>query len=235
LEPIRSAKKKQRKTRRHKADGVNQGDTINTHKVLATMEDDNNDTTTTTTAAAAKEAIRKRLEVLDVQRRSLEYESEAIVGELTSTSSEQPNAPPMGVDTPLVDREGFPRADIDVLRARTLRSRLVAIRTDHKTLMKQIEEQLAQLAILTTTSSPPPPGINDGSGSDERKPKENEVSARSAEKPKPKFDPLTGKWVVRNWDGSMYVSSSHLGGGPSTRPEVVGANQCSLILLPPFF
>jgi Nas2 N_terminal domain len=189
------------------------------------MEDDNNDnndtTTTTTTAAAAKEAIRKRLEVLDVQRRSLEYESEAIVGELTSPSSEHPNAPPMGVDTPLVDREGFPRADIDVLRARTLRSRLVAIRTDHKALMKQIEEQLAQLAILTTSSSPP--GIN-GSGSDDQKPMEieNEVSARSAEKPKPKFDPLTGKWVVRNWDGSMYVSSSLLIWRPN-RPEIVGA------------
>jgi hypothetical protein len=27
--------------------------------------------------------------------------------------------------------------------------------------------------------------------------------ARSAAKPKPKFDPLTGKWVVANWDGSV--------------------------------
>jgi Nas2 N_terminal domain len=180
------------------------------------MEDDdmNNDNTTTTTAAA-KEAIRKRLEVLDVQRRSLEYESEGIVGELTT--SDQPNVPPMGVDTPLVDHEGFPRSDIDVLRARTLRSRLVAIRTDHKTLMKQIEEQLAQLAILTTTSASAPPG---------KQSKENEVSARSAEKPKPKFDPLTGKWVVRNWDGSMYVSSRHLA-AQAPGPKL----QCSLILL----
>jgi 26S proteasome non-ATPase regulatory subunit 9 len=27
--------------------------------------------------------------------------------------------------------------------------------------------------------------------------------ARTAAKPKPKFDPLTGKWVVANWDGTV--------------------------------
>jgi 26S proteasome non-ATPase regulatory subunit 9 len=30
-----------------------------------------------------------------------------------------------------------------------------------------------------------------------------EEEARKAKKPLPKFDPVTGKWVVRNWDGSV--------------------------------
>lgn len=134
------------------------------------------------------EEVRKRLKALDVQRQSLEFESEAIVSELTT--SDNPEIPPMGVDTPLVDREGYPRSDIDVYRARTLRSRLVTIRNDHKLLMTQIDDLLGQLSILTQDS-------------DKQKHEENERSARAAAKPKPKFDPLTGKWVVKNWDGSM--------------------------------
>jgi hypothetical protein len=87
-------------------------------------------------SAAHQQDLRKQLEVLDVQRRSLEFESEAIVTELTT--SDNTRIPPMGIDTPLVDREGFPRNDIDVLRARTLRSRLMTIRTDHKLLLQQM-------------------------------------------------------------------------------------------------
>lgn len=32
---------------------------------------------------------------------------------------------------------------------------------------------------------------------------EEEIKARLAPKPKPKFDPKTGKWVVKSWDGSV--------------------------------
>jgi Nas2 N_terminal domain len=140
--------------------------------------------------STAAEEVVQRLKALNVQRQSLEWESEAIVSELTT--SDKPEVPPMGIDTPLVDSEGYPRSDIDVYRARTLRSRLVAIRNDHKTIMNQIDDQLGQLSILQ----------DDG---DKRQHVENEQSARSAAKPKPKFDPKTGKWVVKNWDGSMYV------------------------------
>ena len=56
----------------------------------------------------------------------------------------------MGLDTPSVDADGFPRADIDadidVYRARHLRNRLAVIRTDHKNLMKQMEQGLHHLS-----------------------------------------------------------------------------------------
>jgi hypothetical protein len=34
-------------------------------------------------------------------------------------------------------------------------------------------------------------------------PNETERALRTAPKPKPKFDPITGKWVVKSWDGSV--------------------------------
>ena len=36
-----------------------------------------------------------------------------------------------------------------------------------------------------------------------KKQQQEEKAARAAAKPKPKFDPITGKWVVMNWDGSV--------------------------------
>jgi hypothetical protein len=172
-------------------------------------------------SAAHQQDLRKQLEVLDVQRRSLEFESEAIVTELTT--SDNTRIPPMGIDTPLVDREGFPRNDIDVLRARTLRSRLMTIRTDHKLLLQQIDAQLAILAAATKTATD---GMSEEPEQHKKEELEEETAARSAPKPKPKFDPLTGKWVVRNWDGSMYVVSAR------NEPKV-GRSCCSLSLAPP--
>ena len=47
-----------------------------------------------------------------------------------------------GVSAPLVDAEGFPRADVDVHATRTLRNRLACLNTDHKALMVRIEQGL---------------------------------------------------------------------------------------------
>lgn len=130
---------------------------------------------------------RKSLAALDVKRKALESEAEVITLELTAPIDG--DGPPMGIDTPLVDSDGYPRADIDIYRARSLRGRLAEIRTDHKLLMRQIEETLHQLAAMK----------------DPRKEEEvkEEMAARTAEKPKPKFDPISKKWVVMNWDGSV--------------------------------
>lgn len=89
---------------------------------------------------------KKALAALDVKRKALEMEADAIHAELTLEGSE--GQPPMGVDTPLVDQDGYPRGDIDVYRARTLRGRLKTIQTDHKAIMKDIEKGLARLAAL---------------------------------------------------------------------------------------
>lgn len=54
--------------------------------------------------------------------------------------TEHLTAPGMpGISGNLVDSEGFPRADIDLIEIRKLRNRLACMQTDHMGLMKQIE------------------------------------------------------------------------------------------------
>jgi hypothetical protein len=76
---------------------------------------------------------------LDQQRKALEEEASAITSELTASID---GKEPMGISTPLVDKDGYPRADVDVYRARYLRKRLHEIRFDHDGLMKQMEQQI---------------------------------------------------------------------------------------------
>jgi 26S proteasome non-ATPase regulatory subunit 9 len=137
-------------------------------------------------------ATKLSLSTLHVRRQALESEAEAIVSELTTPPA--PGVRPPGVDAPLVDEEGYPRNDVDVHRARALRGRLAEIRTDRQALLKESERLLHQLARLQ----------------DPRKAEaeEAERAARSAPKPKPKYDAATGKWVVRNWDGTVSGSGS---------------------------
>lgn len=113
------------------------------------------------------------LKQLNERRIRLEAEAEGIKSELVSTGA--------GVSDPLVDREGFPRADIDVYRVRELRQRLAVINTDHKDMMKQIEA-----AVLRGTQTTL-----------------DEEEARKRPKPKPKYDAVRGAWVVANWDGTV--------------------------------
>jgi len=94
-------------------------------------------------------AARASLKKLDVKRKALETEAAAIVDELMTPPAD--GGEPMGVDTPLTDSDGYPRADIDVFRARTLRHRLNEIRTDHKELMKQVEAGMAKCAAFSVS------------------------------------------------------------------------------------
>jgi len=90
--------------------------------------------------------LKSQLKKLDVQKQALESEAQAIVQELTSPGEN--GEPPMGIDSPLVDSEGYPRGDIDLYRARSLRKRFHEIQTDHKALSKQIQEGLVQINML---------------------------------------------------------------------------------------
>lgn len=135
--------------------------------------------------------LRKTLARLDIQRKSMEHEADAIYLELTTPPSE--DVEPMGIDTPLIDPEGYPRGDIDLYRARSLRQRFQVLKTDHKLMEGEIDNMLTQLAAYQNPQK-------------NKKLKEHdkeEAKARIAQKPKPKFDPVTGKWVVQNWDGSV--------------------------------
>jgi len=150
-------------------------------------------TTNTTTMSSSssdqlQRSAREDLKKLDVKRKALETEAAAIVDELLAPPPDDANGEPMGVDTPLVDADGYPRADIDVFRARTLRHRLNEIRTDHKELMRQVEAGMVRCAAFSKR--------DDAADEEERR-------RRLAPKPKPKFDPKTGKWAVSNWDGTV--------------------------------
>lgn len=150
---------------------------------------------------------RQELLLLSNQKQSLETEAEAIISELTSQQPDS-NVPPMGIDTPLVDSEGYPRSDIDIYRARHLRKRLHEIRNDHKELERRIGNGLLELNVLqqqqqggdANTSSSISNKVNNNNGKDNEA---EEIKARRAPKPKPKYDAATGKWVVKSWDGSV--------------------------------
>jgi len=142
----------------------------------------------------SQEEMRKTLKALDVQRKSLEAEAEAIIDELNSPPVDG-NGAPMGIDTPLVDKEGYPRNDIDIYRARTLRKRLCEIKTDHKHLMAKIDEGLKKLSLFKSN--------NLSSQKAQAEERESEEKKRRAPKPKPKFDPVTKRWVVSTWDGKV--------------------------------
>merc|ERR1719430_1275600 len=51
----------------------------------------------------------------------------------------------VGMDDPLVDQEGFPRADIDVYQVRHARSNIRTKTTDLKEVMKKIEAGLLNI------------------------------------------------------------------------------------------
>ena len=71
----------------------------------------------------------------------------------------------VGEKGPLVDKEGFPRSDVDVARVRQDRNRLAMLYNDHKELSKKVEEAILQVhaekrtatEIPTNGSAAPPP------------------------------------------------------------------------------
>lgn len=78
----------------------------------------------------------KELDALRAKKTELEDEIASITKELTSG----PMA--VGIKGPLVDSEGFPRADIDIYTVRHQRHRLATLQTDHLTTMRRIETLL---------------------------------------------------------------------------------------------
>jgi hypothetical protein len=90
------------------------------------------------------EKAKQVLKALDMKRKALEMEMAAILDELTAPSAD--GGAPMGVDTPLTDTDDYPRADIDIYRARNLRHRLAVIKTDHQALLQQVEAGLTNVS-----------------------------------------------------------------------------------------
>lgn len=140
-----------------------------------------------------EENIRKTFSSLDIQKKEIENEADKIILELTTppTSQDGQKIEPAGIDTPLVDSEGYPRNDINLHRARTLRNRLNILKTNHKEITNKIESLLVQLAAVKKSKTSP---------TDQD---ETEKQLKMQPKPKPKYDAITGKWVCSNWDGTV--------------------------------
>ncbi|XP_072289246.1 26S proteasome non-ATPase regulatory subunit 9 isoform X2 [Eucyclogobius newberryi] len=51
----------------------------------------------------------------------------------------------VGIEGPLVDAEGFPRADVNLYQIRTARHQIACLQNDHKAIMTEIEEALHKL------------------------------------------------------------------------------------------
>ena len=53
--------------------------------------------------------------------------------------------PPAGIKESLIDAEGYPRGDVDIVNVKNKRRRLAEINTDFKVIMKQIEKHMLDL------------------------------------------------------------------------------------------
>ena len=48
----------------------------------------------------------------------------------------------VGMNGPLIDSEGYPRNDIDIVKVRTARQKIICLMNDHKEIMKKISDAL---------------------------------------------------------------------------------------------
>jgi 26S proteasome non-ATPase regulatory subunit 9 len=166
------------------------------------MADNSNSSSLSPEQQQQRVATAKRLLLeLQSQRGTLDTEAQAIISELqapqtlTLRDGTIQDLPCMGLKTPLVDLEGYPRADIDVYRARSLRGRLAQLETDRRSLTEKIDVYLQQISLLMQTP--------------ERRAQEDaELAARRAPKPKPTFDAATGRWTVTTWDGTKLMGDA---------------------------
>ncbi|VDK33988.1 unnamed protein product [Taenia asiatica] len=79
----------------------------------------------------------------------LEKRRQAIVNEINTYSAVLEGNRNVGMHGPLLDSEGFPRSDIDVVAVRTARNRIICLNTDHNEVMKQLEAVSARLLSKT--------------------------------------------------------------------------------------
>ena len=72
---------------------------------------------------------------------------------LTLTSSPGPGIKPIGINSPLVDAEGYPQEDIDLYHATDLRKRLGILQVGQKTIMGRIERGLTSFGCDTLSNN----------------------------------------------------------------------------------
>jgi hypothetical protein len=86
-------------------------------------------------SSSEEESPRDRARALMEKKQNIEAELEAQLSVLNANNN-------CGMDTPLVDRDGFPRADIDVWAVRNARVRIIELRNDLNAVMNAIAKAL---------------------------------------------------------------------------------------------
>ena len=87
---------------------------------------------------ARAEELRSKLQVASKQRDELEEKIKLNIEALG----------PVGMKTPLIDKEGYPRDDIDITKIRQLRHEVVLLQNDHKSAMSDIEKLLHEYSAV---------------------------------------------------------------------------------------
>jgi predicted nucleic acid-binding Zn-ribbon protein len=85
-------------------------------------------------------SLRSELQKLDQQKSAIEKEAESLTNRLNGPSFNF-----IGMSGNLVDEQGFPRGDVDLLEVRKARNRVICLKKDHSDLMMQIEAKLHEL------------------------------------------------------------------------------------------
>ncbi|KAJ9116464.1 hypothetical protein QFC22_004906 [Naganishia vaughanmartiniae] len=93
------------------------------------------------------EAARQRALDLQGRKEDLEAEMEAYYSQIQANNAT--------MTSPLVDPEGFPRADIDVYTVRLARTAIVRLRNDHRAVVEEMARVL-QVVYAVDTSTPAP-------------------------------------------------------------------------------
>lgn len=92
---------------------------------------------------------------LEQKKQQIEAELDGLVEFLTS-----PGMP--GLSGPLVDQEGYPRADCDVYAVRHARHRIAVLKTDYAEVCREIENALEQLHAASRVAVPRRPAPTSG-------------------------------------------------------------------------
>mmetsp|Transcript_16674 Transcript_16674/g.68276 ORF Transcript_16674/g.68276 Transcript_16674/m.68276 type:complete len:108 (+) Transcript_16674:88-411(+) len=85
--------------------------------------------------------MREQVKRLMNNRDAVEAEIEALTSSLTADGMP-------GISGPLVDREGYPLADVNIHQVREWRQKLIQLHNDHKAITDQIERALHQVSAL---------------------------------------------------------------------------------------
>lgn len=88
-----------------------------------------------TLPSSSAESPRDQARALMEKKQNIEAELEAQLSVLNANNN-------CGMDSPLVDRDGFPRADIDVWAVRSARVRIIELRNDLNAVMNAIAKAL---------------------------------------------------------------------------------------------